>query len=93
MPDATSRVLSPEQITEITGLTITVGNDLTITITGTRILSVAAISWVTYQVVVPGDKVEGKGATTDPTPPVAVVYHRIMPGPVAVNALAAWFMQ
>lgn len=69
------------------------GPETTSTTTGTRTLSTPVISCVTYQVVVPTTAVEGIGAVSDPTPPTADVYHRMMPGPVADNGTAGWFRQ
>jgi hypothetical protein len=88
VPDAVSHALSPIQTEGRVGEILTIGRGIIFTITGTRTLSVLLSSWVTYQVVIPGDEVEGIGAVNDPTPPMGEVYHLIIPGPVAVNAEA-----
>lgn len=64
------------------------GNGFTVTVMGTRGPSQwAGEVWLTYQVLVPGEAVEGVGATASGEPPVATVYQR-KPVPVAVSALA-----
>ena len=48
--------------------------------------------WVTYQVVVPAEAVEGTGAVALPVPLMATEYHwRLLP--VAVKAVAVVFWQ
>ena len=62
-----------------------------VTVTGVRVLSqLPAGVWVTYQVVVPVEAVDGIGAVELPVPLVATVYQsRLLP--VAVNAVAVAF--
>jgi hypothetical protein len=47
--------------------------------------------WLTHQLIVPGDPVDGVGAVEDPVPPLAVVYHwRLVPAAVRAEAAAPW---
>ena len=64
-----------------------------VTVTGVLALSqLPGGVWLTYQVVVPAEVVEGTGAVGLPVPLVATVYQsRLLP--VAVNAVAAAFWQ
>ena len=66
------------------------GLAFTFTVIDARGPSPHPVTWLTYQVVLPGVLVDGVGGMEEPTPPVGTVYHNRLE-PVACKATAGWF--
>lgn len=66
------------------------GLAFTFTVIDARGPSPHPVTWLTYQVVLPGMFVDGVGGMEEPMPPVATLYHK-RPEPIAFRGTAGWF--